>query len=241
MLTPTSAGGIVVHAYDEGHGPTVFLLGPGLDDGTRCKKLAMILTRRFRVLRLHRRQYRLDLKTDPHLGGSPCAVGDEVQDVLAVVRAVGAPVVLYGHSDGGVVALEALAALPAAFAGGVIFEPAAVIGPPLSDDRGRVLTAARAALASGRPGKAMTIFFRDTIGLPGWQAWLAGLSVALVPKYRRLVPCQLDSLQALDRLGVRLGTYATINVPIVLLGGGSKHNPAHLSARLDAIQRVVMP
>jgi hypothetical protein len=91
----------------------------------------------------------------------------------------------------------------------------------------------------------MTIFFREPAG---WQAWLAGLNVALVPKHRRLVPCQLDSLQALDRLGVRLDTYATINVPIVLLGGGSKHNPAHLSARLDAIQlvlpharRVVMP
>jgi hypothetical protein len=138
-----------------------------------------------------------------------------------------------------VVALEALAASPSSFAGGVIFEPAAVIGPPLSGDGGQVLTQARAALAAGRPGKAMAIFSRSASGLPRWQAWLVGLSVTLIPKYRRLVPCQLDSLEALDQLGVRLDTYATIQVPTVLLGGGSNRNPAHIRQRLDAIHRVM--
>lgn len=239
MLTTTSADGTSVRAYDQGHGPAIVLLGPGLDDGTRCRRLAKLLATRFRVVRLHRRQYRLDLKADPKLRSAPCAVADEVQDVLAVVRAIGAPVVLYGHSDGGVVALEALAASPSAFVGGVIFEPAAVIGPPLSGEGGRVLTQARAALAAGRPGKAIAIFSRGAVGLPRWQAWLAGLGVAVVPRYRRLVGCQLDSLEALDQLGVRLDTYATINVPTVLLGGGSKRNPAHMAERLDAIQRVL--
>jgi pimeloyl-ACP methyl ester carboxylesterase len=239
VLTTTSADGTSVRAYDQGHGPAIVLLGPGLDDGTRCRRLAKLLATRFRVVRLHRRQYRLDLKADPKLGSAPCAVADEVQDVLAVVRAIGAPVVLYGHSDGGVVALEALAASPSAFVGGVIFEPAAVIGPPLSGEGGRVLTQARAALAAGRPGKAIAIFSRGAVGLPRWQAWLAGLGVAVVPRYRRLVGCQLDSLEALDQLGVRLDTYATINVPTVLLGGGSKRNPAHMAERLDAIQRVL--
>src|SRR6266542_4095131 len=131
MLTVTSADGTDVRAYDEGQGPTIVLLGPGLDDGTRTKKIAGILANRFRVIRLHRRQYRLDLKADPKLGGAPCSVAQEVEDVLAVVRAVGEPAVIYGHSDGGVVALEALAAAPSSFAGAVIFEPPAVIGPPL--------------------------------------------------------------------------------------------------------------
>ncbi len=198
MLTTISADGTSVRAYDEGHGPAIVLLGPGLDDGTRCKKLAKILSKRFRVVRLHRRQYRLDLKTDPKLGGLPCTVADEVQDVLAVVRAIGEPVVLYGHSDGAVVALEALAASPSSFAGGVIFEPAAVIGPPLSGEGGQVLTQARAALAAGRPGKAIAIFTHGAVELPRWQAGLAGMAVALTPKYRRLVPCQLDSLEALE-------------------------------------------
>jgi pimeloyl-ACP methyl ester carboxylesterase len=60
---------------------------------------------------------------------------------------------------------------------------------------------------------------------------------ALIPKYRRLVPGQLDSLQAIDELGVRLGTYAQIRVPVVLLGGD--RSPAHLGERLDALERVI--
>jgi pimeloyl-ACP methyl ester carboxylesterase len=237
VITPTSADGTDVRVYDEGRGPAIVMLGPGLDDGTRNKRLAAILSRRFRVVRLHRRQYRMDLKADPRIGGSPCTIAQEVEDVLAVVRAIGDPVVLYGHSDGAVVALEAVAASPSSFAGAVIFEPAAVIGPPLSGEDGHVLTRARAALAAGRPAKAMTILMSDTVGLPRWWATLAGMTAAIVPRYRRLIPGQLDSLDALDRLGVRLDTYAKIEVPTVLLGGAL--SPRHLAERLDAIERVM--
>jgi pimeloyl-ACP methyl ester carboxylesterase len=236
MITTTSADGTDVRVYDEGQGPAIVMLGPGLDDGTRCKKIAAILAERFRVVRLHRRQYRLDLKADPELGGSPCTVAQEVEDVLAVVRAIGEPVVLYGHSDGGVVALEALAASPSSFAGAVIFEPAAVVERPWSGEDGQVLKQARTALAAGRPGKAMAIFSHGAVGLPRWQALLVGMSVALIPKYRRLVPAQLDSLEAMDGLGVRLDAYAKIEVPAVLLSGD--RSPPNIE-RLDAIERVM--
>lgn len=232
VFTVTSADGTDVRAYDEGQGPAILVVGPGLDDGTRTGRLAAILARRFRVLRLCRRQYRLDLKGD---GG--CSIEQEVADVLAVARAVGGPVVGYGHSSGGVVALEAMAAAPEAFAGGVIFEPAAVIGPPLAGPDGAVITRARAALAAGRPGRAMAIFTRDTIRLPVWQAALVGGFVGLSPRYRRLAPCQIDDLEALDRLGVRLDTYATITAPVLLLGGD--RSPAHIRERLDAVRRVI--
>ncbi len=243
LFTVTSADGTDVRAYDEGpaqrQGPAIVIVGPGLDDGTRTKRLAAHLTGRHRVLRLHRRQFRLDLKPDPKLGGSPVSIAQEVQDVVAVATGVGGPVLVYGHSDGGVVALEALAASPESFAGAVIFEPAAVIdaAKPLAGKDGEVLTAARAALAAGRPGKAMEIFFRRTIELPAWQAWPAAALVPLIPRYRRLVPAQLDSLEALDRLGARLDIYAKITVPTVLLGGD--RSPAHIARRLDAVARVM--
>ncbi len=236
MFTTVSADGTEVRAYDDGQGPPIVMVGPGLDDGTRLQKVATLLSGRFRVLRLHRRQYRLDLKTDLRQG-SPCSVAEEAEDVLAVARAAGSPAVLYGHSSGAVVALEALVASPSSFAGAVIFEPAAVTGPPLASAGGEVLERARAAMEAGRPGQAMTIFMRDTVGLPDLQARLAGRLTALVPRYRRLVPCQLDDLEALDRLGVRLGAYATIEVPVILLGGD--RSPAHLVERLDALQRVM--
>jgi pimeloyl-ACP methyl ester carboxylesterase len=236
MITAASADGTNVRAYDEGQGPVILMVGPGLDDGRRGKKVAAILSKRFRVVRLHRRQYRLDLKTD-RKHGSPCSVAQEVDDVLAVVRAVGDPIVIYGHSSGGVVALEALAAAPSSFASAVIFDPSAVIGHPLAGEGGEVLKRARAAVAAGRPGKAMAIFARHNVELPSWQASLVGLLTALVPRYRNLVPCQLDDLEAMDHLGVRLDTYAQINIPTVLLSGD--RNPAHIPKRLDAIERVM--
>ncbi|WP_158839302.1 alpha/beta fold hydrolase [Saccharothrix deserti] len=233
MDTTTSADGTDVRVHDEGHGPVILMVGPGLDDGTRTRKLAGVLATRFRVLRLHRRQYRLDLKT----AGGPCSIAQEVEDVLAVAAAVGEPVIVYGHSSGGVVALEALAASPPSFAGAVVFEPAAVTGAPLAGARGEVITRARAALVAGKPGTALAIFMRDTVGMPPWQAWLAGVLTALVPRYRQFVPAQIDDLEALDRLGVRLDVYARITVPTLLLGGD--RSPAHLVDRLDAIARVM--
>jgi pimeloyl-ACP methyl ester carboxylesterase len=237
MIATRSADGTDVRTYDEGQGPPIVLLGPGLDDGTRCKRIAAILAQRFRVVRLHRRQYRLDLKADSKLGGSPCTVADEVEDVLAVARTIGEPVVVYGHSDGGVVALEALAASPSSFAGAVIFEPASVTGAPWGGEDGHVLKQARAALAAGRSGRAFSIFSHGVIGLPRWQAVLAGMGTALIPKYRRLIPAQLDSLEAMDRLGVRLDTYAKIEVPTVLLGGD--RSPARIPEALDAVERAM--
>jgi pimeloyl-ACP methyl ester carboxylesterase len=233
MDTTISADGTDVRGYDQGHGPAILIAGPGLDDGRRTKKLAAILAREFRVLRLHRRQYRLDLKTS---NTAPCSVAQEVDDVLAVARHVDQPVVIYGHSSGGVVALEALAASPSSFAGAVIFEPSAVIESPLAGDGGEVIAQARAAIAAGKPGTAMATFTR-AIGYPAWQAWSVGVITALIPRYRRLVPCQIDDLEAMDQLGNRLSIYAQVTVPTVLLGGD--RSPARNTAVLDTLERMM--
>ena len=227
----TSTDGVSVLGYDEGRGRAIVILGPGLDDGRRTKKLARILSARFRVIRIHRRQYRLDLKTDPVVG-SPCSVAQEVADVE--------PVVLYGHSVGGVVALESLAAASALFAGAVVFEPATPIeGLPLSDTTGELVRKARAELAAGRPGRAMASFVTVASDWPKWKTSLAAAMTACVPRYRRLVPAQIDSLETLETLGVRLDTYAQIKVPTVLLAGGSPRNAAHIRQRVDAVHRVM--
>jgi pimeloyl-ACP methyl ester carboxylesterase len=228
MIT-TSADGTEVHAYDEGHGPVIVLVGPGLDDGTRTGRLAAILTDRYRVLRVQRRQYRLS---------APCTIADEVQDVVAVVKAavnaVGGPVVLYGHSSGAVVALEALVASPSLFAGAVIFEPPVIVGPPFPPES---VARARAAITTGRPGRAMRVFGRDIVGLPAWQAMVLGCLVRLSPRYRKLAPGQVDDLEAIIQLGVRLEEYAKITVPAVLLGG--EQSPRHLIDRLDALEKAI--
>lgn len=220
----TASDGVDVRAYDEGSGPSIVVLGPGLDDGTGWRKVATRLVDRYRVIRVHRRQYRTDLGND-----APCAVADEVRDTLAIHAAVGSPALLVGHSSGGVVALETMVAAPAAFAGAVIYEPPIRIDGVLG---GEPLTRAEAALAAGKPGAALTIFLRDIGKLPPALARMASL-VALSRKYRALIPPQLHDVRAIDDLGVRLDAYAEITTLIVLLGG--ERSPAHLGARLDAL------
>jgi pimeloyl-ACP methyl ester carboxylesterase len=246
-LTTTSADGTTVRALDEGQGPVILILHPGMETGTRYGKVAAILSKRFRVIRLHRRQYRLDPKKDPRVG-SPCTVAAEVEHVLAIVKKVRGPLVIYGHSSGGPVALEALVASPSSFTGGVIYEPASVIeepgGPhlaseviPRDGDVGEGLKHARAALVAGKPGKALGIFIAIAAGSPRWAACLAGRLAALVPQYRRLIPCQIDDLEAMERLGVRLDAYARIHIPTVMLGGD--RSPTHIKEMLAAVSQAV--
>src|SRR5580692_4516900 len=114
----TAADGVGVRAFDEGDGPVILVIHPGLDDGRSWGKVATRLSSRFRVVRLVRRHYRLDLPEPESY-----SLSGEVADVLAIAGLIGEPMVLAGHSSGGVVALEALVRSPGPFAGAVLFEP----------------------------------------------------------------------------------------------------------------------
>ncbi|MEU0572418.1 alpha/beta hydrolase [Nonomuraea sp. NPDC005983] len=230
MLITTAPDGTEVRATDEGQGPAVLILHPGLDDGRSWEKVAARLTARHRVVRLHRRQYRQDLP-------GPATIPQEAEHVLAVAREIEPPILLVGHSSGAVVALESLVAAPGTFSGAVLYEPPVVIGDPLGGPGGEINVRARQAIAAGRPGRALRIFIRDTVRLPAWVAFLAGVFAAVSPWLRPLVPHQIDDNEALDRLGVRLDAYAGIQAPVLLLGGD--RSPAHLGERLDALARVL--
>jgi pimeloyl-ACP methyl ester carboxylesterase len=229
MITTTAPDGSSVRAHDEGRGPVILLLHGGMDDGASWARVAARLRSRFRVLRLHRRQYRLDLKT-----GEACTMAEEVEHVHALVELIGEPVLIVGHSSGGVLALESLVALPGAFAGAVLYEPPCVIGPPLG---GEALTRAQAAVTAGKPGRALAIFLRDIVRAPAWAARMSGATVPLLPRLGRLAAHQLHDCAAIDEVGLRLDAYAGIDVPVVLLGG--ERSPAHLGERLDALERAM--
>lgn len=229
MFTVSASDGTEVRAIDEGAGRTILIVHGGMGDSSAWHKVAPLLTPRFRVTRLHRRQYRTDLTP-----ATPVTMAQEVQDVLAVVATIDQPVLLVGHSSGAVLALEAVHAQPDAFAGLVAYEPPTVIDQPLG---GPALLRARAADNAGKPGTAFRLFLRDIVRQPPWLTWLAPLFIGAVPLLRARVARQLDDTDAIDALGVRLDAYATIRTPTVLLGG--TRSPAHLSTRLDALLGVL--
>lgn len=254
-LTVTAADGTSVCAEVEGAGRTILILHPGMDTGKRYARIAALLGKRYRVIRLHRRQYRLDLKADP-LHGSPCTVAEEVAHVLAIVKTIEQPILLYGHSSGGPVALETLLASPSSFAGAMIYEPASVIHSAgslnLAGDRierngeiGEGLKRARQALAAGKPGRALGIFTQIAAGWPGFLANAAAELVALIPAYRTLIPCQLDDLEAMERLGMRLDAYSKLSLPMAMVVGeksptANKEMAEAVAGALPMVERITL-
>ena len=220
-----TADGTVAEAVDEGTGPPILVIHGGMGDSTVWSRVTDLLRDRFRTVRLHRRRYRMDLP-------APVTMADEVRHVTAVAAELGRPV-LVGHSSGAVLTLEALAADPEAYAGAVLYEPPVVIGEPLGGER---LVPARAALAQGKPGKALSLFLRHVVRMPPARAALAGFIVGHT-RYRERVARQLDDNDAIDALGVRLPAYAKLDLPVLLVGGDK--SPAHLAERLDALERAL--
>jgi pimeloyl-ACP methyl ester carboxylesterase len=227
VFTVISADGTEVAAHESGSGPVVLILPPGMDDGSGYRKVAAALSERYRVLVLHRRQYRLDLP-------SPCSFADEIADVRAVVEGLGEKVLIFGHSSGGYLALECLAAMPGAFHAGAVYEPPVPLQRLVGGD---FLPAAQRALHAGKPGKAMQIFTRDMVELPAWQARLIRTFVSLSPKMGKMAARQIADVAAMDALGFRLSLFKTVRVPVLLIGGD--RSPGHLDARLDALGQVL--
>jgi pimeloyl-ACP methyl ester carboxylesterase len=216
------------HLIDEGMGRSILVLHGGMGDLSSWEKVTDRLRDRFRVARLHRRQYRFDVPRKVTMAA-------EVEEVLAASATLDRPV-LVGHSSGAVLALEALVAEPGRFAGAVIYEPPLVLDRPLG---GEPVDRARAALAAGKPGTAFAIFLREIAGLRGPMVPVAKFAMNRQGgEIGARVERQLDDNDALDALGNRLEAYSKIDVPVLLLTGD--RSPRHLHERLNAL-RAVLP
>jgi pimeloyl-ACP methyl ester carboxylesterase len=231
QLAAVSADGCPVSAYDEGDGQAaVIIVGGAGDNGRGHARLAAKLTSTNRVLRLIRRQYRTDLAA-----WRPVNVTDEVADVVALARTADRPCYLFGHSSGGVIALEAALIAPESFAALAVFEPPVELGetplPPAATH------AARQAIDAGRPGRAIEIFARDLVKVPRPAARLARL-LALSPRFRNeLIPGMVSDQEALDRLGGRLAAYGTIRQHVLLVTGAK--SPEHLRRGTEQLHSVL--
>lgn len=227
MISTMSADGTTATATMKGSGPAILIVHPGLDDGTAWRKVTDILAEQFTVFNIVRRQYRDDIH-------QPVSIADEVADVAAICGVLQPPVMVVGHSSGGVVALEALAARPNLFVGGSVYEPPVDTGQPIG---GEALEHAVQAIAENKPGKAIQIFTRDMVGLPAGQSRMIRILVGLSPKLKRLAPGQIADNVAMRDLGTRLDTYAGIELPVLLIGGDQ--SPAHLGERLEVLARTI--
>lgn len=233
----TSADGTTI-GYDRlgDGGPTVVLVGGGLDDGTENVPLRTWLADTFTVVD-YRRRGRGDSGDV-----APYAVQREVEDLAAVIDAVGGRAHVFGASTGGALALEAAAA-------GLPIDRIAVHEVPylISDD---LVAAWRAytveldaALDSGDHDRALRLFMRlagssddDIAAAEAAPVWPA--LVTLAPTLRYDAACLGDGRPPAHRLGtitqpVLLTTGATTDphsagLPIDFFGAAADAAAAHL-------------
>jgi pimeloyl-ACP methyl ester carboxylesterase len=212
MPSVTSKDGTSIAYERTGSGPTVILVGGGIDDGTENAPLVPELAERFSVVNYARRGRADSGDTAPY------AVEREIEDIGALVAQAGGSAHLYGVSSGGALALEAAAA-------GLPIDRVAVYEVPynVADDwpprwaqyRERL----EALLADDRRGDAVELFMRlaetpeETIGSARGAPFWPGLE-ALAPTLAYDAACLGDGQPPRDRL-------ATIAQPVLVATGGA--------------------
>ncbi|PAZ13409.1 hydrolase [Streptomyces sp. SA15] len=151
----TSRDGTSLAYQRTGQGPAVILISGAMSTGATVAPLAGPLSDRFSVVSYDRRGRGESGDTAPY------AVAREVEDLAALIDAVGGEAALYGVSSGGALALHAAASgLPVSRV--AVYEvPFAVYEGGLKE-RAEYTEHLTEALAQGRRGDAVELFLRLT-------------------------------------------------------------------------------
>ncbi len=214
----TSRDGTAIAFDRSGYGPVLVVVGGALSDRSAAAELARSLAATFTVLAYDRRG-RGDTGDTP-----PYAVEREVEDLEALVEAAGGSAFVFGHSSGGVLALEAARAMPGAIPRVALYEPVFLVDdsrPPLPED---YLEQLQELVAAGRRADAVAYFMMSAVGVPPASVaslreapfWPALESVAhTLPYDARIVQAGMTG----DPRSVR--RWATFPVPTLVMNGGA--------------------
>ena len=153
---------------------------------------------------------------------------DESVDVVAVIRSVGEPVLLLGHSYGAHTALAAAAKIPDRVRKLVLYEPAwpRVVGEALAQLEGL-------AMAGDWEGFAVT-FFRDRLHVPVEE--LDELRASeLWPPIIADAEATLGDLRALSHYDFQAERFRDLRVPVMLQIGTESPRDLYVTDALAAV------
>jgi pimeloyl-ACP methyl ester carboxylesterase len=151
--TTTSRDGTPIAWWTSGTGPDLLLVHGTTADHTRWEPMLPFLEPHVTV-------HAMDRRGRGGSGDAPeYSLHREVEDVVAVLQAIGAPVDVFGHSQGALCALEALLVTPA-IRRAVLYEPAVEYGAP--PEVRRRLTE---LIDAGRREEAVMWFLTEVAGL----------------------------------------------------------------------------
>ncbi|MCZ2402001.1 alpha/beta hydrolase [Paenarthrobacter sp. Z7-10] len=205
-----STDGTTITYETAGSGPVLILVGGAMNTRHSAGDLVPLLAEDFSVITFDRRGRGESTNTPPY------AVEREVEDFQALVAGVGGSACVYGHSSGGILALEAAAA-------GVEISKLAVYEPPYATSEGDdglwqvFVDKVQSLVDEGHSDQAVEEFIRHTgAGFdermkqsPWWPAM-----VALAPTLPYDLALAADGVVPVERLG-------RISAPVLALYGGA--------------------
>lgn len=160
MQTAVSNDGTKI-AYDcAGEGQPLILVSAALGDHTEYAGLAALLAEQFTVVTYDRRGRGESGDTQPFTPQR------EIEDIAALIDAVGGDAMLFGSSSGAILALKAAAELGEKVSKLVLYDAPFIVDhsrPPLPNDYVEQLNA---AIAQDERGRALEIFFGQAMLLP---------------------------------------------------------------------------
>jgi pimeloyl-ACP methyl ester carboxylesterase len=159
MRTVMSHDGTSIAFDKAGQGPALVLVAPAFGTRTDAASLAAALAPYFTVITYDRRGRGDSGDTAPY------AVKREIEDLEALLNAVGGSAFVFGHSSGAVLALDAAEILPTKIAKLALYEPPFIIDdsrPPMPEDFASHLSE---LITAGRPGDAVE-YWQTQLGIP---------------------------------------------------------------------------
>jgi pimeloyl-ACP methyl ester carboxylesterase len=224
MQLVTSANGVTV-SYDKyGSGPPLVLVhGAFSTHVTNWEFVKPHLERRFTVYAIARRGRGETDATDGHL------LEEEAADAAAVIRAVGTPVFLLGHSYGAHAALVAATLVPDLVRKLVLYEPA---WPSLFTPQA-MATLESLARAGDWEGFAWE-FFRDCLRVPEQELQEVRDSELWAPIIED-APATLGDLRALSRYDFVPERFRAVRCPTLLQIGTESPRELYATDALAAV------
>ncbi|MBO9732102.1 MAG: alpha/beta hydrolase [Chitinophaga sp.] len=228
--TATSAKGGMITYDTIGNGPGLIIVHGALSDIEEYTDLAIALSGNFTVHLMQRR--------DRHGQEAHYNIKDDCNDVMAVQQATGATF-LFGHSYGGLVALEAAV-------NGHPFKKISVYEPGVSlHGNWKWLNSYETAMAHQQYRKAFTVFVQGMGHSPLSNApsWLAGFVLRLAIKgkkwelKKRLLASNFREHLEVKRLEGSYRKYESLSVPVLLMGG--KASPGFISDTLNVLKQTI--
>lgn len=230
VLTVRSADGTAIAFERVGSGPPVILIGGAFNDRSTVLGLAHALAPQFTAIAYDRRGRGASGDTPPY------AVEREVEDIAALIAHAGGTAAVFGHSSGGVLALEAAACgLPISRL--AVYETPFVVDSTRPRPAADLLDRVQAAVAAGDRDAAAALFLVEAVAVP--EEMVAGMREAPIWPWMTGLAHTLPYDLALYEPGCALPVdrLAKISVPTLAVDGSA--SPDWMRHATEAVAATV--